>query len=67
MLAGIPVMALWGFAGPATQAMMTSQLEAHEQGRLQGGLCRLCCCCGCGSGRLHLLEAGLQEIGRAHV
>lgn len=41
MLAGIPVMALWGFAGPATQAMMTSQLEAHEQGRLQGGLSSL--------------------------
>jgi DHA1 family tetracycline resistance protein-like MFS transporter len=41
MLAGIPVMALWGFGGPATQAMMTRQLEAHEQGRLQGALSSL--------------------------
>ena len=41
MLAGIPVMALWGFGGPATQSMMTSQLEAHEQGRLQGALSSL--------------------------
>lgn len=41
MLAGIPVMALWGFAGPATQSMMTAQLAAHEQGRLQGALSSL--------------------------
>jgi DHA1 family tetracycline resistance protein-like MFS transporter len=41
MLAGIPVMALWGFASPATQSMMTAHLEAHEQGRLQGALSSL--------------------------
>jgi DHA1 family tetracycline resistance protein-like MFS transporter len=41
MLCGIPVMAFWGLAGPAGQALMTAQLEPHEQGRLQGGLSSL--------------------------
>ena len=41
MLAGIPVMAFWGLAGPAGQSLMTSHLEPHEQGRLQGGLSSL--------------------------
>lgn len=41
MLAGIPVMAFWGMAGPSGQALMSSHLEAHEQGRLQGGLSSL--------------------------
>ena len=34
--AGIPVMALWGVAGAATQAMMTRLVTASEQGQLQG-------------------------------
>jgi DHA1 family tetracycline resistance protein-like MFS transporter len=33
---GIPVMALWGFAGPATQAIMTRRVAPGEQGQLQG-------------------------------
>jgi DHA1 family tetracycline resistance protein-like MFS transporter len=41
MLVGIPVMAFWGLAGPAGQSLMTSHLEPHEQGRLQGGLSSL--------------------------
>lgn len=41
MLAGIPVMAFWGLAGPAGQSLMTAHLEAHEQGRLQGSLSSL--------------------------
>ncbi len=41
MLAGIPVMAFWGLAGPAGQSLMTSHLAPHEQGRLQGGLSSL--------------------------
>lgn len=41
MLAGIPVMAFWGLAGPAGQSLMSAHLEAHEQGRLQGGLSSL--------------------------
>jgi DHA1 family tetracycline resistance protein-like MFS transporter len=32
----IPVMTLWGVAGPSLQAMMTRQVAASEQGRLQG-------------------------------
>ena len=41
MLAGIPVMAFWGLAGPAGLSLMTAHLEPHEQGRLQGGLSSL--------------------------
>jgi len=33
---GIPVMALWGVAGAATQALMTRLVAADQQGRLQG-------------------------------
>jgi MFS transporter, DHA1 family, tetracycline resistance protein len=35
-LLGIPVMALWGFAGPAAQALMTRRVAPSEQGQLQG-------------------------------
>ena len=35
-LAGIPVMALWGFANPSLQALMTRRVSPSEQGRLQG-------------------------------
>ncbi len=41
MLAGIPVMAFWGLSGAAGQALMTAQLQPHEQGRLQGALSSL--------------------------
>ncbi|MBB5207953.1 TCR/Tet family MFS transporter [Chiayiivirga flava] len=37
-LLGIPVMALWGFASPALQAMLTREVGSSEQGRLQGSL-----------------------------
>ena len=35
-LAGIPVMALWGFAGPSAQAIMSRRVSPSEQGQLQG-------------------------------
>ena len=35
-LAGIPLMALWGLAGPAAQGLMTRRVSESEQGRLQG-------------------------------
>ena len=35
-LAAIPVMALWGFAMPAMQAIMTRHVGPSEQGQLQG-------------------------------
>jgi DHA1 family tetracycline resistance protein-like MFS transporter len=35
-LAGIPVMALWGLAGPSAQAIMSRRVDPSEQGRLQG-------------------------------
>jgi MFS transporter, DHA1 family, tetracycline resistance protein len=33
---GIPVMALWGIAGAATQALTTQRVAADQQGQLQG-------------------------------
>jgi DHA1 family tetracycline resistance protein-like MFS transporter len=33
---GIPVLALWGFAGAATLALMTKRVAPTEQGQLQG-------------------------------
>jgi DHA1 family tetracycline resistance protein-like MFS transporter len=35
-LAGIPLLALWGFANPAALGLMSYQVAATEQGRLQG-------------------------------
>ena len=35
---GIPNMAFWGLAGPATQALMTRRVSASEQGQLQGAI-----------------------------
>jgi len=40
-LAGIPFLCLGGLAGPPAQAMMTQQVDPHEQGRLQGALTSL--------------------------
>ncbi len=40
-LAGIPVMALWGLASPATQALITRQVGPEVQGRIQGALMSL--------------------------
>jgi DHA1 family tetracycline resistance protein-like MFS transporter len=38
MLVVIPLMALWGFAGPAAQSLMTHRVSVSEQGELQGAL-----------------------------
>jgi DHA1 family tetracycline resistance protein-like MFS transporter len=35
---GIPIMAFWGLAGPATQALMSRRVSASEQGQLQGAI-----------------------------
>jgi DHA1 family tetracycline resistance protein-like MFS transporter len=40
-IAMIPVTALWGMATPATQALITRQIDAGEQGRIQGALSSL--------------------------
>lgn len=37
-LLGVPLMALWGLAGPAAQSIMTQGVAGCEQGRLQGAL-----------------------------
>jgi DHA1 family tetracycline resistance protein-like MFS transporter len=36
--AGIPIMSLWGFYGPAAQGMMSRRVAPNEQGQLQGAL-----------------------------
>jgi len=40
-LISIPLLALWGLAGPAVQALMTRQVSPTEQGRLQGAVSSL--------------------------
>jgi len=40
-LLAVPLLALWGLAGPSTQALMTRQVDPHEQGRLQGAIASL--------------------------
>jgi MFS transporter, DHA1 family, tetracycline resistance protein len=37
-LVGIPLLAIWGLAGPAFQALMSRRVEQSAQGRLQGAL-----------------------------
>ncbi|MBB1090522.1 TCR/Tet family MFS transporter [Rhodopseudomonas palustris] len=38
---GIPVMTLWGIAGPATSGMMTRLVSPDQQGQLQGAITSL--------------------------
>jgi DHA1 family tetracycline resistance protein-like MFS transporter len=40
-LMGVPISALWGLAAPATQALITRQVSADAQGRVQGALMSL--------------------------
>jgi DHA1 family tetracycline resistance protein-like MFS transporter len=40
-IVGIPIMSLWGLAAPASQALMSRQVDASEQGRLQGAVASL--------------------------
>ena len=37
----MPIAAFWGLAMPAAQALMTRQVDSHEQGRLQGAIVSL--------------------------
>ena len=41
MMCGIPIAALWGIAGPTSQALMSKRVGPSEQGRLQGALSSL--------------------------
>lgn len=40
-LIGIPISALWGLAGPSTQALITRKVGSDVQGRIQGALMSL--------------------------
>lgn len=37
-LASIPLMALWGLVGPCAQSLMTREVDAGDQGKLQGAV-----------------------------
>ncbi len=37
-LAAVPLIALWGVAGPAMQSLMSQQVDASAQGKLQGAI-----------------------------
>ena len=37
-LVGIPVMAIWGLAGPSAQSLMSRRVDPSEQGKLQGAV-----------------------------
>jgi DHA1 family tetracycline resistance protein-like MFS transporter len=39
--AAMPIAALWGISMPAAQALMTAQVDPHQQGRLQGAVVSL--------------------------
>jgi len=41
LLLSLPIGVLWGLAGPANQSIMSSRVEPHEQGLLQGALASL--------------------------
>jgi MFS transporter, DHA1 family, tetracycline resistance protein len=38
LLAAVPLIALWGVAGPAMQSMMSQRVDASSQGKLQGAI-----------------------------
>jgi DHA1 family tetracycline resistance protein-like MFS transporter len=40
-MAGLPISALWAIAAPATQALVTRQVPADAQGRIQGAMSSL--------------------------
>jgi DHA1 family tetracycline resistance protein-like MFS transporter len=40
-LIGLPISAIWGLAAPSTQALITRQVGADVQGRIQGALMSL--------------------------
>lgn len=40
-LVGVPLVGLWGLCGPAQQALMSSKVDATQQGQLQGSLSSL--------------------------
>ncbi len=52
-LLAVPLLALWGLAGPNEQAIMTRQVDPHEQGRLQGAIASLAALAGIFAPTLH--------------
>jgi DHA1 family tetracycline resistance protein-like MFS transporter len=59
-LAGVPLMALWGFANPASLALMSRHAGADEQGQLQGASASI-------QGIANLLGPGLFSLTFAYA
>ncbi len=49
---GVPLTALWGFAGASAQSLMTRQVDPSQQGRLQGAIAAI-------QGVAHMIGPGL--------
>ncbi|RMH90912.1 MFS transporter [Lysobacter pythonis] len=61
-MAAIPVMAFWGFAGPAAQALVTREVGVDVQGRIQGAMASLISLAGIVGPKLYT-EAFARFIG----
>lgn len=64
-LAGLPISALWALAAPATQAIITQQVGADVQGRIQGALMSLVSLAGIISPAIFASSFGYFIGGRA--
>lgn len=66
-LLGLPVSALWALAGPATQSLITSRVDAREQGRIQGAVTSLVSLAGIVGPGLFAISFGYFISDRAPV
>ena len=66
-LVGLPVSAIWALAAPATQALITQQVGADVQGRIQGALMSLVSLAGIIGPAVFAGAFGLFISGRAPV
>lgn len=68
-LPAFPLMALWGLAGPSVQAIITRQVHADEQGRLQGAVASMNSLAGIAAPLLftHLFAFGIAAHGPLHL
>ena len=68
-LAAIPLLALWGLAGPSAQALITARVDPDEQGRVQGAVTSFVSFAGIGApfGFAWVFASGLREGGAAYL